>query len=237
MKPSVQRIYKWFWQKSKHPYRVLEETLDGLASPGRTFVDSGCGYEAPVLAKLKGRGLRLIGLDVVDFRNTDPELDLKRADIGHLPLADASVDVIYSRSVMEHVTQPEAVIAEAFRVLKPGGHMIFLTANKWDYASIIARLVPNRYHGRIVRFTEGRDEADVFPTAYRANTRHAVRRLAHQTGFDIERVDFLGQYPSYFTFSAPLFFLASLYEKLIIAVPAFKFVRGWLFVVLRKPAT
>jgi len=42
-------------------------------------------------------------------------------DVSRLPLEDDSVDVLLNVSVLEHVPEPERVIAEARRVLKPGG--------------------------------------------------------------------------------------------------------------------
>ena len=90
-----------------------------------------------------------------------------------------------------------------------------MTANLWDYASIIAKLIPNRFHPAIVSRTEGRAEHDVFPVAYRTNTRRAVMKWAMFNGF--------------------LFLLATGYEKVISKVPALNFLQGWIFVVLRKP--
>jgi len=43
------------------------------------------------------------------------------ADAMQLPLADATVDSVVLQAVLEHVPEPERVIAEATRVLKPGG--------------------------------------------------------------------------------------------------------------------
>jgi SAM-dependent methyltransferase len=137
---------------------------------------------------------------------------------------------------MEHVTQPREVYSEIYRVLRPGGKFIFLTANLWDYASLIAKVVPNRMHPWIVAHTEGRREEDVFPIAYRTNTRAAVRRWAMQTGFEVEDFRYLGQYPSYFLFNAPLFALATAYEKVINSVRLLNWLQGWIIATLRKPS-
>jgi 2-polyprenyl-3-methyl-5-hydroxy-6-metoxy-1,4-benzoquinol methylase len=61
---------------------------------------------------------------------------------------------------MEHVADPDAVFSEIARALKPGGAYLCLTANKYDYASLIARIVPNRFHPWIVNRVEGRQEHD-----------------------------------------------------------------------------
>jgi len=205
--------------------------------PEHTLLDAGCGRMAPILAKYRNKARRLIGVDLVDFAAADKGLELYHCDLGAMPIEDNCVDVTMSRSVMEHVTDPARVYCEIYRVLKPDGRFIFLTANLWDYASIIAKLIPNRFHPWVVSKTEGREEHDVFPVAYRTNTRGAVQRWAKQAGFEIGSFRYLGQYPSYFMFNGLLFLLATGYEKLISRVPALNFLRGWILVTLRKPTT
>lgn len=121
------------------------------------------------------------------------------------------------------------------RILRPGGRFVFLTGNAWDYSAVIARLVPNRFHPWIVARTEGRQERDVFPVAYRTNTRRQIERLCAGSGLQIEQFSYLGQYPSYFMFNGALFLLATGYEKLITRFDALRGLRGWLLVTLRKP--
>jgi SAM-dependent methyltransferase len=224
---------KYFGQD--HPYRVFEREVERYLRPEHTLLDAGCGRAAPILAKFRNRARRLIGVDLVDFAPADEELELYHCDLGAIPIEDSCIDVTMARSVMEHVTDPARVYGEIYRVLKPGGRFIFLTANLWDYASIIAKLVPNRFHPWIVSKTEGREEHDVFPVAYRTNTRGAVQKWAKQAGFEIISFRYLGQYPSYFMFNGYLFLLATGYEKLIGRVAALNFLQGWILVTLRKP--
>lgn len=219
----------------EHPYRLFEHEVEALLRSEHTLLDAGCGRSAPILAKFRGRARRLIGIDLVDFEAASNDLELYRCDIGAMPIESGCVDVAMARSVMEHVTDPARVYREMHRVLRPGGHFIFLTANLWDYASIIAKLIPNRFHPWIVSKTEGRDEHDVFPIAYRTNTRRAVEKWARQAGFEIVSFRYLGQYPSYFMFNGALFLLATGYEKLIAKARMLNFLQGWVFVMLRKP--
>jgi SAM-dependent methyltransferase len=225
--------FRHFWAHETHPYRRLQLRLQELVQPGQTVLDAGCGHTAPNLQELRKSGARLVGVDLVKL---EPQagLELIEGDLAHVPLPDTSVDLTYSRSVMEHVVDPHAVYGEMARLLKPGGRWIFLTANRWDYVSLVARLTPNRFHGGIVRQLEGRQEIDVFPTAYRTNDLGQIRKYADAHGFRIDRFQRLGQYPSMFYRVGPLFLLMSFYEKLLMRVGLLARLRGGLFVELVK---
>jgi hypothetical protein len=95
--------------------------------------------------------------------------------------------------------------------------------------------VPNRLHPWIVAKTEGRQEKDVFPVQYRTNTRGAVQKWASAAGFETVSFRYLGQYPGYFMFNGFLFLLATAYEKLLRRFETLGFLRGWIYVTLRKP--
>jgi SAM-dependent methyltransferase len=225
-----------YFRQQDHPYRIFEREIDRILRPEHTLLDAGCGRTAPILVQYRGRARRLIGVDLVEFDPRVQGLELHRCDLRTIPLESNCVDVVMARSVMEHVTEPALVFSEMHRVLKPGGHFVFLTANLWDYASLIAKLIPNRFHPWIVSRTEGRQEEDVFPVAYRTNTRSAIDRWAGQVGFERVSFRYLGQYPAYFMFNGVLFLLATGYEKLLDNIPMLAFLRGWILATLRKPA-
>jgi len=234
MSELAESLRERFFGDDEHPYLVFERTVDQYLRPDQTLLDAGCGRTAPVLVKYRGRASRLIGVDLVDFPAQIEGVELLKNDLSAIPIEDACIDVVMSRSVMEHVADPRAVYGEMRRVLKPGGYFIFLTGNLWDYAALCAQAVPNRFHPWIVAKTQGRAEADVFPTQYKTNTVGAVRKWAMRTGFEVVSFDYLGQYPAYFMFNGLLFLLATGYEKLIQKVEALRFLRGWILVVLRK---
>jgi SAM-dependent methyltransferase len=234
MSALAQRLKERLFRED-HPYRVFEREVRSHLKPEHTLLDAGCGRTAPVLGTYRGHARRLIGIDAVEFDKTVEGLELYRCDLGAIPLENDCVDITMARSVMEHVTDPARIYAEIYRVTKPGGYFIFLTANLLDYASIIAKLVPNRLHPWIVSRTEGRKTHDVFPVAYRTNTRSAIDKWAKHAGFEAVSFAYLGQYPSYFMFNGLLFLLASGYQKMIAKIPRLNFLQGWIFVTLKKP--
>jgi SAM-dependent methyltransferase len=235
LSPWAARLNEKYFGDSIHPYAIFEDLVKCHLAPGKTLLDAGCGHGAPVLRKFVGAAKELIGIDLVDFDQPVSGVTLLKRNLANTQLPDESVDVIMSRSVMEHIADPVATYREMSRLLRPSGHFIFLTANMWDYASIIAKVVPNRYHPWIVARTQGRDERDTFPVQYKTNTRRAVMRYASGAGLDVMSFDYLGQYPAYFLFSGPLFLLATGYEKLINRYSTLRCLKGWILVVLQKP--
>lgn len=235
MSTLAHRLRERYYGKTPHPYRIFEQQVEGLISPStRVLLDAGCGRGMPVLRKFLGRVERLIGVELVEFTDVPPGIETFNCDLASLPLPDSSVDIVISRSVFEHLTEPAAVYAELSRVLRPGGRIVFLTANMWDYGTLVARMVPNRFHAKLVRAVEGRDEEDTFPTAYRTNTRAAVERLSAGAGLRIKSFEYLSQYPNYLLFNGVAFFLGMCYEKLIARFDALRILRGWILVTLEK---
>jgi SAM-dependent methyltransferase len=103
---------------------------------GQTVLDlgSGAGIDCFLAAKQVGPSGRVIGVDMTPemiekaranaassgFGNVGVRL----GEIEHLPVADASVDVIISNCVLNLSPEKASVLAEAHRVLKPGGRLV-----------------------------------------------------------------------------------------------------------------
>jgi ubiquinone/menaquinone biosynthesis C-methylase UbiE len=101
--------------------------------PGETVLDLGSGGGIDVLlsARRVGPSGKAIGLDMTDdmlalARENQQKagvtnVEFLKGEIEHIPLPDNSVDVIISNCVINLSGDKDRVIAEAFRVLKPGG--------------------------------------------------------------------------------------------------------------------
>ena len=57
----------------------------------------------------------------------DLDIDIMNADGNSWPYADNTFDIVYSKSFIEHLTDPVSFLNESYRVLKPGGTIVTLT--------------------------------------------------------------------------------------------------------------
>jgi SAM-dependent methyltransferase len=101
--------------------------------PGEVVLDLGSGGGIDVLlsAKRVGPTGKAYGLDMTDemlalarenqAKSGLTNVEFLRGEIEHIPLPDNSVDVVISNCVINLSADKDQVLAEAFRVLKPGG--------------------------------------------------------------------------------------------------------------------
>ena len=109
---------------------AAEHLLDAVdAGPGKRLLDiaSGPGYSAGLAAE---RGAAAEGIDfaasmVAEAGRTYPAAQFREGDAEDLPFDDASFDAAVCAFGMLHFARPEQAVAEAHRVLKPGGHFAF----------------------------------------------------------------------------------------------------------------
>ena len=107
----------------------------GDLQPGETVVDLGCGagFDTVLAAQMVGAEGRVIGVDMTPAmlnkarRNAEmlglSNVELREGFLEELPVADATADVVISNGVINLCPDKATVLAEAFRVLKPGGRL------------------------------------------------------------------------------------------------------------------
>lgn len=116
--------------------RRMLERLDYCRIEPRTVLDLGCGtgFALDDLAR-RYRRARLIAMDfaapmLAHARRRGTWLNRPRplcADLEALPLADASVDLVFSNATLQWATDPAVAFAELKRVLRPGGLLMLST--------------------------------------------------------------------------------------------------------------
>jgi ubiquinone/menaquinone biosynthesis C-methylase UbiE len=110
-------------------------------SPGMVVAEIGCGTGtvARELAGIVGSSGHVHGFDmskqfiaVARARAAKSgQVDFQVADAVALPLPDASLDAYRAERVYMHLSSPKAALAEAFRVLRPGGRLLIMDQD-WD---------------------------------------------------------------------------------------------------------
>ncbi len=117
------------------------ETMKQLAlSPGERVLDIGCGpgFLCESIAAAVGSDGAVTGIDISSdlialckTRNPPKWLSYAVGDATQIAQPDASFDVVVCTQVAEYVPDVDRVLAEAFRVLKPGGRAV-IVATDWD---------------------------------------------------------------------------------------------------------
>jgi 2-polyprenyl-3-methyl-5-hydroxy-6-metoxy-1,4-benzoquinol methylase len=149
-----------------------------VGGPGKRVLDVGCRYGA--LTRAYAEGNEVVGIDVDHEALEEAARDLgiethwANADDG-LAFEDASFDVVVAGELLEHIRDPERLVGEALRVLRPGGTFV---------AS-----VPNAYRLKNrLRFMLGR-KPENNPTHLHMFTPGDVRELLR--GFDRPRLEYV----------------------------------------------
>ena len=166
---------------------------------GARILDIGCGLGVYV-RRLREFTDRAYGIDIDRTRlaegaKSTPGLMLSASET--LPFRDGSFDAVVLNEVIEHVRDDAATIAEAVRVLAPGGHIVIYAPN---------RLYPFETHGiyvgdrfifgniPLVNWLPNRLRRKLVPHA-RAYTRSGIRRMYR--GLDVRVLTETYVYPGF----------------------------------------
>lgn len=106
--------------------------LNGVEAPA--ILDLGCGEGNSVdLFRALAPGSQWVGLDVADSAEarmrTRSDAEFHSFDGEHIPFEDGRFDLVYCVQVLEHVPRPAPLLAEAARVLRPGGALAGSTSH------------------------------------------------------------------------------------------------------------
>ena len=163
MKPVDKDAVRGFWEseacgerygheQDRVRYELEPEILrfaDFDSARGKRVLEIGVGMGADFLRWARA-GAIATGIDLTEraveltrkrLSEDGLEADVKVADAEHLPFPDGSFDLVYSWGVLHHTPDPNRAIAEAQRVLAPGGHLRLMLYHRrsWVAAAAWAR--------------------------------------------------------------------------------------------------
>jgi SAM-dependent methyltransferase len=175
--------------RARRQARMLAEVLRDFAGPA-VIVDLGCG-DGSALAVAAGhnpahrfagfdwsgdalRRAHALGLPVVRAGVTAPGL----------PVADDAADVVIMSELIEHLVDPDGAVAEARRVLRPGGSLLLSTPNlaAWYNRGLLAAGIQPVFSEVSLRGVFGRP-GRVVAGHLRLFTRRALTEFLAASGF------------------------------------------------------
>ena len=170
------------------PDGTLDAALREVAPwAGRDVLDLGCGsgYWLPGYARTAAS---VVGVEpdptLLDrARGRDPQVRVEPGSAEHIPLPDASVDVVHARFAYFYPPDVDAGLAEVRRVLRPGGTLVVVdNDHRWgEFAGLLA-------HSPWAA-AQGRAEVTDAWWAQRGAQRRTVRSAwAFRTRADLESV-------------------------------------------------
>lgn len=192
------------------------ESIDALPD-GSKVLDLGGGRRCIYAAAVQPAGrLTLIAVDIspeelAANRDVDERVT---ADIAmEIPVASASVDLVLSRALLEHVDGVPASIKEMARVIKPGGTAMHLVPCRYSLFGIAARVLPFEkllwLTHKMMPWTRGEVE---FPVRYDRCWPQALEEEFRGAGFSKVETLITWAQPGYFEAVYPLFLLQAAYE-------------------------
>ncbi len=118
----------------------LEELIEDRKSSYPVIIDVGCGWGRSFeLLYQRFAPQCIIGADfdsgMLDFASTrvancDIEVNFIRATSSCIPLNDQTVDLVFCHQTFHHLVDQNAAIREFYRILKPGGLLLFAESTR-----------------------------------------------------------------------------------------------------------
>jgi len=225
----------------KYSQLLYEQVLFDRSSGKAIWLDLGCGrgflppWREEQERDLAKRPKALIGLDydAASLRDNKTIDRRVRGDVSCLPFGNAVFDLVTSNMVFEHLREPQDQLKDIFRILKPGGELVFHTPNSRGYGPSLAKLLPEAVKDRIIWYLQRRKPEDIFPTYYRINTPEAIDELASSVGFSVVSLRLIVSTPM-FIMIPPLLLLELVFIRFLMTRLGRPF-RSNIIAVLRKP--
>jgi len=103
----------------------------------KKVIEFGVGGEGGIIYLLKEKNL-VTGYDISDSainncKKFDIKVEKRNLDIERTEKTDESIDIIFAFEVFEHFSNPQFVLEEIYRILKPGGKILISIPNMYIY--------------------------------------------------------------------------------------------------------
>lgn len=158
-----------------------------------TVVDLGCGSGRTFEQfRTLNEQIEWIGIDIersVEAVQRPAAIPFKAWDGFAIPLADASVDFVYSHQSFEYVRSPDAVMKEIARVLKPGGYLAGstsqfepgVTGSLWNFKPLGFKLIVEDAGLTLTQIRSGIDGPTLIARAFLGKPKYMSRYFSSES--------------------------------------------------------
>jgi 2-polyprenyl-3-methyl-5-hydroxy-6-metoxy-1,4-benzoquinol methylase len=179
--PGTKEFYEIFDKKREsfayEPYEFSNLIHDYALYADKKVLDYGCG-NGYVLHKYAENNASVFGLDITEkaielskkrFQLYGLEGKFNVVDGNSIPFENNYFDVVCSMGVLHHISNPEPMIAELERVLKPEGKIIIMLYNKRSFKNLIfipiLKLLHPKYKNRSLQEIRNMNDGEECPLA------------------------------------------------------------------------
>ena len=204
------------WRRFEEDAAAL---IRGLAD-GAIVLDLGGGRQCVYARAVDPPGrVKLVAIDISpeELAQNGDVTETYVADVAAgLPMPDASVDLILSRALLEHVDGVPSAIRHMARALRPGGVALHIVPCRYSLFAMAARLLP---FGPLLWLTHNimpHTRAYIgFPVHYDHCYPQALEHEFRMAGFSDVQLQTTWACPGYFLAIYPLFLFHALYEQVV----------------------
>jgi SAM-dependent methyltransferase len=230
---ASRRIYSTVPWAKREPFPVYSAALAEHLKTSRpkNVVEIGPGKQS-IFESFDDWGGRLIKIDIsADQLGSHGNRVVAYAE--SLPIADNSVDLVVSQSVLEHLGDVAGFLRETHRILKPGGMTIHLCPNKFSVFAMLNQLLPKRVTKVLLHaLKEGSDGICGFPARYDQCYASAMKNALRHADLSLVTLEASFCQSGYFEFFLPLFLASVAYESMVRKIH--EDLAGYLFFVAQK---
>lgn len=190
---------------------ALRSGLQWLPDGPQTIVDFGPfpgsllrlsrGLEPTRTARLFGAGL-MASPEFVQFMKQDADVEIFTVNLDpagqqftskgyqdKVPLPDHSAQLVFALEIVEHLISPFHLLSEAYRILKPGGHLVITTPNVTRIGNIFKLFIGRSLNDRLAP-PGYNDPNDEWRPHAREYAMHELADMLRHVGFEIARSRF-----------------------------------------------
>lgn len=168
--------------------KYLGKKIVKLVEPKGRILDNGCG--PGYFCKNFLSDLDIIGVDISEKMLTHAKRNLKDAILGdsqNLPFKNEEFDIIFARSLLHHLPDPQKGADEMHRVLKPGGKILTI-----DPIVSLTSYAPRKLLNKTKHFS----------SEHKNMRMKELKEMLHKSGFKITKIEYCN-YIGYAMVSAP----------------------------------